>query len=260
MLLILVDALLGGVAGLLGFWIARLIDPNKTKPQMQRLLPIALITFSLPIGRAVVNPMVEGWRRSDQIETLFRTDPLYGRVLKDHPELAEPLRAALLKAYASGSRDEAQLAGKELLSAALPDYLSRASDEGVLGFTRSMVALLRAMQAENPDYCYTYLFATGKGSIGMRHRAEEEGLANSMRQVITGAAQQPVTQGADAESNLASVMDKLQKRELDTSVLQHVTDPDVDRSAACNVTIQMYATVLELPPAQAAHVLRYIYK
>ncbi len=210
MIEILCGGLVGALAGLLGFFIAKaLVDPQK-HPKGYQIILIVFVVAGMQLGNALVAPEVRAWQAQRDIERLFQDDPFYSAVLADHPELRGPLETAFTEALKNGNPTEAKQAGSAVLAPIVSEYLPRASDDALVGFARAMVATLSALQSDDPNRCYQSLHPGVDGPV---YPTEDEGrseLMSAMAPVVESAQQDP--READSGDNVTAVLEGLQAR------------------------------------------------
>jgi hypothetical protein len=148
---VLLDGIFGALAGVVAVLVAkRVVDP-KAKPALHRIVLVFIVVTGFQTARMTLGPVVQSWKNSREVDAFLRDDKLFSRLLSDNPTLREPMRAALLEAYATGNRERATTAGRQLLSPVFPKYLPTASDEAILRFTRGTVYTLQTMAAQDTD-------------------------------------------------------------------------------------------------------------
>jgi hypothetical protein len=260
MFVILLDAIFGALAGGLGVLLARRIAPPKTKPQFYRVLLVVFVVLGFQGAHQFIGPELIEWKRNRDFDHFLSTDPLFSTVLADNPALKAPLRAAVLKAYQSGKREEVAAAGRTLFASVFPQYLSRGSEGSVVKFTQSIVRSLRAMEDRDPERCYAYLHPGAGRSIVLTKDEGRDELLGTMRDVVQSAhANSTTLDEKSAKEFLQPVIAGLKgKYRDDLAVLQKAEDPGVNHAKVCEVTIALYSDVLALPPDEAGLVLKYL--
>jgi hypothetical protein len=259
-LTILLDAAFGALAGALGFLVAKRLAPPKTKPQLYRVLLVVFVVVGFQGAHQFVSPRLLEWKQTRDFDQFLRTDPLFSTILADNPSLKVPLRAAVLKAWHSGKRDEAAVA-RALLTSVFPQYLARGSEASILEFTNALVHTLRALQARDPERCYGYLNPSGSRSVSVAKDEGRDEVLAAMRDVVRSAHKNSATFDENsANESLQAVVASLRKKYgEDLSVLQKPEGPRVDHAKVCSVTIALYSEVLTLPPEKSGVVLRYMF-
>lgn len=261
MLEILCGGIVGAFVGGLGFLVSKaLVDPQK-HPERHRIVLIVFVVVGIQIGNTFVTPEVRAWQNKRELDEFLSSNSLYSAVLADHPELRGPLETAVLRAVTSQNRAEATAAASAVLAPVFPEYLSRASDEAVLGSTRALVSALTALQNDDPKRCYQYL---NPGVDGFTSLTEVEGRSEVikwMEEAVKSAQADPQTSEADDEvmASLEGVQNRLIERYGDLSPLADSSAPGVDKAEVCEMTIALYEDVLGLPSEEGASLVRYLY-
>src|SRR5690349_2247334 len=122
---ILVDAASGVIGAVLGYLVAKAVADRKTRRQLNNAVFLIVFIAGLRATQAIIGPPVRAWETSREVEAYLQTDQTFRRVLQDNPHLREPVRAAFIKAYATGDRQQAAELGHSLLSGVFAKYLSR---------------------------------------------------------------------------------------------------------------------------------------
>lgn len=260
MLEILCSGFVGGLAGTLGFLVSKaLVDPQKS-PQRHRIILVVCVVAGSQIGNALVAPEVRAWRAQRDLSKFLKDDSLYSALLNEHPELRPRLETTILEGLKNGSPADAREAARVVLAPVLPQYLFRASDDALLGFTEAMLDTLRAVQLDDPVRCYQYLHP---GIAGTTTITESEGRSQVMQwmvRVVESAQQHPhpSESGEEVLTILEGVQTRLIKEHGDLSALANPAD--ADKAQVCEMTIALNEEILKLPPDDGAALLRYLYE
>jgi hypothetical protein len=216
----------------------------------------AALLSALAVGAAA--PAVRRWNHARRVDELLRTDPFFRTVVADTPSVREPLRAAMVAAYATGNPDAVFVAGNELLAPLLPAYVARSSDAAAAGFVRATVAGLTTLAARDPDECYRFLYprAAGGGPTG-RDAAFDAAMYQAVRSLVE-SSRSPRRAAASFDP---AVMDPIYARLAarhgrHLAVLEEAQAPGVDRARVCRITLDLFADIAQLPEPQAAGALR----
>ena len=218
----------------------------------------------LAVGAAQVflTPRVQGWYAA-RGETGLPANPVYTQLRAHEPEVYRKVLAE----HRRVAGDPARLASFVNLSnaeiaAVATRRLAQASQESLLALMRDMLGNLRRLQAAPGDHCYRYLFPQVAGAPDLARlvdAASQEHTLRLMAEVIRTAAEDPAPPpSADlAQQKLAPVVDAVYAQfGPDAALLGHADDPAVDRAKVCEIAVSLYGRVLELPPEDAAAVIR----
>ncbi len=255
---IILDGLSGALAAALAYFLARILISPKDNPRGHRILVIIFMVVGFQVMRYALGPQVRSWRASREIDQILAGDQLFSTVLSDNPTLRQPTRDALIRAYASGDRRQAAAAGAKLLGAAIPKYLSKASDQSLIRFTRSMVNTLSILASRDPNRCYQYLFPNVAGPTVLTADEDPDDLMAAMREVVISAHDHPIS---STEGSANGVIEKLgsglaEKYGDDVALLKQTVAPGADRAKVCTMTIDLYTAILALPQPEAGSALR----
>jgi hypothetical protein len=257
--LILADAIAGGLAGLIGFFVANRFVNRKEKPQIHLLILIVFVVGGGQIVAALINPYIRAWRAESEIQTFLDSDPLFQGILTDHPELREPLREQFAEAMRTGDREVSARAGRLTIGRVLPEYLAKAPDDAVRGFGEAQLATLKALQSDG-DRCFRFANPEVEGGVVLTNEEGRDESEQAVRTLILSARENPITNaGDDGEALLGTVSGKLVEiYGEEVGILATPTDPGLDRERYCEILVSLYETVFELPEAETATVLRYM--
>ena len=236
------------------------IDPQKHPKRHQTIL-VVFVVAGAQLGNALVAPEVRAWEAQRVLNRFLKDDPFFSAVLADHPELRGPIEIAVLQGLKDGSREDAEESARAVLAPIIPQYLSRASNDAVLGFTQAMVPTLAALQSDNPNRCYQYLNPGVGGSTIPTVSEGRSELMSWMVRAVESAQQnpQPTEGGDDVMVALEGVQESLIERYGDLSPLADPSAPDADRTLVCGMTIALYKDILTLPREDVGPLLRYLY-
>lgn len=257
--LILVDALAGGISGLIGFLVARRFINREKHPQAFMLTLIAFVVTGSQVIPLFLNPYVRLNRAGGEIEELIDSDPLFRKVLQDYPELREPLQRRLTEAHATGQRALSVEAGRSIIGPLLPVYLARAPDASVVGFAQAQLHVMQALQGRE-DRCFQFANPAVDGAPVLE---DDEGRSESyaaVQDIFLSAGDDPVVNDEiDSAGLLEGVSSAVQGRYGDQmGVLATPEDPEIDRALYCEILILLYQEIVALPEPESAAVLRYM--
>jgi|GEM_PF-6950925 len=261
MIHILTDGILGALSFLLGFWVAGRFANRESQPTRYLIILVLVGVVGAALARDLVTPHILAWNSRDEVQQFLDSDPLFQRILTDHPALREPMEQALAAGMQSGGRQQAVAAARGLIEQVFPAYLAKASDDGLRDYATTTVAVLKKFQAKDPLRCFQFLHP---GVAGAATPTDEEGrrdLYDLMVRLVTNAPDVPPSEQAeDAADLLEGVTATLAERYGDgLQALATPEAPDVDRAQVCAMTIDLYAEILTLPDEDAARVLRSMF-
>ncbi len=260
MLNIAIDALAGAIFFLLGHFVAKaIVDPIANR-NVYVMIMVAIGVGGGTVTREAVTPMLRARNADTQIDALLEQDAALRTILEDHPELWQPFRAAMVDAIQTGDRTAAATAGSAIIGSILPQYIARSTDESVEAFAQQMVTTLQAIRSDAPQRCFQYLFPQVAGGTVLRENEGRSELHAVMERVITSPGEGSAPESAEA---IQEVLDEVvaSLRETygdDLWMLSAPADPDVDQSAVCSMTIDLYASALALPDPDSNRLLRYL--
>lgn len=181
-----------------------------------------------------------------------------------------PVYAAVMQSFKDGiGRGRSVLdIRREVMPLVQPLYLERlphGDDASVLALSRVLVAQLRALGARSGRDCVRYMTsdASIEAALAVPRELREQEIAllgDLVRSAATGRyGPKP---GPAYERAIGEVITRLERRwGAEVELLGELGDPDsrADPDKVCALAIELYETVLERPPAEAAQLLRTMY-
>jgi hypothetical protein len=189
--------------------------------------------------------------------------------LKTYESATYDQLAARMRAELQHGRSKAELRGsifpilQELINRKLP----YASDTALLRFVTIAMDEMAALYALSPDLCYDYLFpAPGAAPFDRTKYIVDELLQKQlsvMADIVRSAAEQKNTppRSEQVEQQRAAVYRGLVQRHGDAAVrkLANARVAQDGQDEVCRLTYDLYAGILQLPDAEAARLLRYMF-
>ncbi|ORM74333.1 hypothetical protein HA48_04430 [Pantoea wallisii] len=185
------------------------------------------------------------------------------RVLKmQEPALWQLLNRELLHKLGEGvPADQALGDMRGWLMDLVNQRMTHASDEAVIHYIRVSVQEMQALQQQDPQRCFRFLYPQVSGGVNLQQVLspelnQQDGQAlEQLLQASTGP-ELPVDQ-AMAQRDLQHVVETLYSKWGDKlQQLNMPADTAVDRSAMCAMSIDLYSGILALPDKHAANLLR----
>ena len=257
--LILVDGLAGAISGLLGLLIAKRYIDREKKPQLFAMTVILFVVAGAQIIPAFLNPQVRAWRAPKEIGRVLDSDPLYQRVLANHPELREPLTQRFAESYITGNRELSTVAGATILGPLLPEYIGRAPDNAVVGFFRAQSNTMKTLQSDG-DRCFQFANPSSSGAVVLTDKEGRNETYEAVKTLFLSAGEEPIVDAAvDGEALLGAVSDELYETYGDeVGILATPDDPNLDRVKYCEILVALYDRILALPETESAGVVRFM--
>lgn len=227
-----------------------------------------VLLFMLPLVAA--NAIWFSWLHPRQAEKMqaeavarqLSEAPGYRLLKVQEPELWQLLNRELLHKLQQGTSAERALGDlRGWLADIVNKRMARASDEAVIAYVQVSVEEMRALQQQNPQRCFQFLYPQVTGGINL-----QEVLDPALYQRDSDALEALLlsSQGAEqqidrplARRDLRQVVDQLYgKWGNKLQQLNQPADTAVDRSALCAMSIDLYSAILALPAKRAAGLLR----
>lgn len=223
------------------------------------LLPLLLANL---VWFSWLQPQQQRAARVAQAEKSLAEAPGY-RVLKtQEPALWQLLEQELAHKLHQGETLPVALGElRGMLADVVNRRLTRAGDASVIGYVAISVKEMQALQRQDPQRCFRFLFPQISGEVNLAERLSpqlNQQDADAMERLLldsTGAERAvDMTQARDTLQQLVANLyvkwgDKLKQ-------LSMPADAAPDRAAMCAMSIDLYRAILALPDKQAANLLR----
>lgn len=204
-------------------------------------------------------------RRAELRETLLEL-PAYRALKESAPGRFKQLLDAVMPSLRGDESEVEVLAlARTQLGPIVRLDLARAPDAPVVMATKLTVTQVLLLAERGDPACFSFLAAdppAARAAARSIHDDLRTSEQEELARVITGAATHPEpTPGRDAVApRLDLILPYVRARfGNDATILEHLSDPGVDKLQACRVMVALYQRVLVLPRADAARVLRFLY-
>lgn len=212
---------------------------------------------------------VTGFKLKDlkSFEMELAKNPLFSTLKLYHPntyaQIVSNLRAALHQ-----GRSQAELRERlfPLVQSAFQRRLPYASDLALRGFVGVLLDQMSVLYSVKPALCYEYVFAEGQGRTFDPRRYFSKELQQReysvMAEVIRSAAEQryrPPT-AEQIERQQAIIFGELSERHgNDIQMLFEPARGNVDKTKMCELTQDLYQTILRFSERESGALLRYMF-
>lgn len=215
----------------------------------------------------VISAMLAGCSVAPAITRDF--DPVADPVIRTLRAIDRPAFDDLVRRTAdAGDVEERTLRLQaHLRTGVVPKYIPLASDEAIRDYVRVTIAELHELRDASYYRCFSFLF--GERTDEAEQVRLERTLSSSTRAAGFGAIARFVE---SAEPVPVSIDEEAAWRVLDNHVLpvlpawlgerkmvlRDTLSRDIDRVAACEVTLAVYEAIVDLPPPDGPLVMRYM--
>ncbi|MCX8956686.1 hypothetical protein EHW65_05135 [Erwinia psidii] len=237
---------------------------KKISKRLAVLLALILIAVTSVYYFAVRLPQQQREARLEAARLHFATLPVYRTIKTQQPALYQTLLHEYLPAVASGESDTlAQANLRPMLSELLSQRISYASSEALNRYMQVSLEQMKVLRKENNELCFKFLFPQVSGGIDSSKtfpaalREREMMAIDYFLQHSHGAEQ---TGDADRyRADLQNIVRKLYgKWGSDLQIMNAPAEVGADKIKLCEMTIDLYQSVLALPANNSAGVLRII--
>lgn len=212
---------------------------------------------------ALVSPAVSGAWVERRARAALLAVPAYQVLEKYEPVVFERLVAEYTLVVRDPTRigTYTRLANSEIGTVATR-RIAHASDTALLALMRDMLGKLQVLRERSPEDCYRYLFPQVAGAPDLARWFDRDSQARTlalMADVIRTAAEHPVD--VPPRERVAGLLSPLVNEMYaqygaDTALLGHAEQPGVNHATVCAIVTAFYEKVMNLPPADAAAVVR----
>lgn len=230
-------------------------------PTPQALLDAGVITEYIDQSAAHHDVPVRGWR--DAVEDEFLEDPAVERIRRADPDGFSRFLSRLDE-LAEGEFFLSEVKGvfRGYLDAALSVRMARAPDAVAMYFYRAQTRLAERIRQFDPQDCFGHLFLGDAGEFqGEAGRVFFDGVAQVIEAVPEAAPPPPPDREAAVEFDRL-LQSAWAAEGADARVVSRRAREGslADRARLCDVTLAASRMLLQMPPSQAAPMIRSIYR
>ncbi|MDX5628474.1 MULTISPECIES: hypothetical protein [unclassified Brenneria] len=260
------------ISGVVGVIAVGLISVMRRKQWIGRISGIAIFIGIIAAWNFLgVNYLFSGKTFSEELrqaETAMSQLPVYRTIKESDPVFYDKLQVKMVKLKREG-KSEQQLIDiiQTDISSFLISRLYYAPDDKVVAQMRNTLKQIEKFQAYGADSCFKFLFPAVSGGVNpakilpleimqQRMQADNDLIAASY---ITPRAVDKTQEIEAAKQAIQPILQQMQLKYGDD--LQMVVRPEaanVDRKRACDIMQDFYQSILSLPQAQSAAVLRMV--
>ncbi|QUG74883.1 hypothetical protein GKQ23_07715 [Erwinia sp. E602] len=245
---------------LLVFWLLK-------RARISRIAALLLAVLPLLAG----NLLFYGWLQPQQqravaiadAQARLATQPVWRIIKVQQPALWQQANEQLVSQLRAGVQEKQATDGlRPLMAELLNQRVNDARDEDLLRYMQVVLEEMQQFKQSGSGLCFRYLFPQVEGGVSVAEVLPAGLVAREMRAMDSLLANSQAGQPFDASlgrSQLQTVVAKLYSRwGSDLQTLNAPAEADVDRGKLCDMTIDLYQSVLALPGKDAASVLRII--
>ncbi|EXU74775.1 hypothetical protein ABW286_03205 [Erwinia papayae] len=227
-------------------------------------LAIVLIAVSSTYYVAVRVPHQQHEARLNAAEHYFINLPLYRTLKVQQPSLYQKLHQQYLSAVATGESEAQALEHlRPMLADLLSQRISYASNEALYRYMQVSLEQMKALRQQNSELCFKFLFPQVSGGINTTEslpvelrKKEGEALDYFLQQSFGAEHTGNALQGRE---DLGNIVRSLYGRwGSDLQLINAPAETGADKTKLCEMTIDLYQSVLALPVNHSAEVLRII--
>jgi hypothetical protein len=255
---ILVAVLMGALALGLAFAIMR---PREGRVGPFVILFVLMLFAFEFIGRKYVLPQAQA-----MLSQSLPDEPLFAAIKKNEPATYDRLTAGYRTAIRNHDKDAFIKQSYEEMGAIAIKHIPTASDEAVTDFMNHALIQLKELRKKPGDSCFRFMFPKVSGPADLSNELPKPMLdANGAKlaAVINTSVDHPQQQPSDAEAQplLQPVLEYLARTYgSELQMISNPAGPSVDRRRVCDISIDLYEHIGELPLHDRATVLKLMLK
>ena len=252
------------ISGLLGIWLPGFILGRHPNQKNIRLISgFVIFVLILIIGRSLLNPDPQ-----KQAEKILVKTPVFQTLKEKNSSAYQSLLSNVTTSAQNGARtDDLILDAQAKMMPVFKKYLVNSSDKHLRAFLTQQTAVLKTIRSQNNggNQCYYNLFPRPENIIRAGEnpdKAQVNAMLRIMNDVLTSSHDKEVTPPLSpsfAEPALLKVSVKNETQYgKDILLLDYPTavSNDDERSKICDMTLNMYESLLEDPSPEASMALR----
>jgi hypothetical protein len=256
-----IEILSYAVAGALGAAFAYLtVGDKKERRGLYSVVTVAAMLAFHALGARFILPTVYNWQADRELKRI----PLYSEIADSDPEAYKKITTILLEGRKKGeSKHVVESRIAPIITSTLPRYVPNASDGSINAFVAVLTQDARDLSRASPDACYQFLFPqnfSSPTSAELDDAATNRTLG-AMADVLHSAIHNPQSPPDPEESQalLKPIASGLaEKYGSDLLILQRTAADSPEREKVCDMAIDLYVGILNLPPKESSEVLRTI--
>jgi len=247
------------------------------------LVVIALLVKRGSLGKIaalllLILPLVAGnlyyfrWMAPQQAETArldaaqlkLATLPVWRTIKVQQPALYRQASDELLNGLHSGLTEQQAFDRLRPLAADLLNQrINAAADDDLIGYMKVSLEEMKQLRQQSSDRCFRFLFPQVRGGVDIAELLPQTLVESEMqamdRLLVNSRGGDRVVDLPRGRKQLQSVVRTLYvKWGSDLQTLNTPAEPGVDESKLCDMTIDLYQSVLALADKDSANVLRII--
>ncbi|HVL08153.1 MAG TPA: hypothetical protein VM512_03205 [Burkholderiaceae bacterium] len=264
--MIWIDAGVGSLCGALAWLIANLVvrerKANKTRYQ---LLAILLFSIIFAISKVWLTPKLHSLYAAATIEKEILKAPPW-QALRTHDPASYHLLITSVKAQIQQGKSVKEVV-TETRNRIAPIILKRmpnTHDDIAVNYMRTNLDELKELMADPDDYCYRFLFPEYAEPVNFIPRLKKETIQrdlDALASVIRTSATSPLPAPTEAQvqPTLAREFTSLaHKYGADWELINAPQQTLQARRKVCTMSMEMFESLLALPPEQSGPALRYL--
>jgi len=260
---------LAGASGLIAALIA-IIFVGRSKENSKIYSIVVIICFLIinTGAKTYLLPRIDRWRISTEVEQSFSKFPVFKTIKKYKPEFYTKMIDSLLKAQKKGLKKQELIdLLKMQLSKELVKILPYVSDSVIVNYSKIIFEEMIVLYKKDSNLCYKFLFPQVEGGIDLNEIIDkdlERRDLEALNQVILASlgvkSVLSPTVETDAMKDLIPIYGNLaNKYGKDLKFLANPISKEVNRSKVCEMNIDLFQSIFNLPIEKSAIILRWFY-
>lgn len=243
--------------------IVMLVKRRKMGKTAAVLLLLPLLAGNLYYYRWLA-PQQQQTARYAAAQQKLATMPVWETVKIQQPALYRQASDELQRSLQNGVAEQQAFDRLRPLAADLLNQrINAAADEDLIRYMQVSLEQMKLLREKNPDLCFRFLFPQIRGGVNIGEVLPRTVVDKELQAMDTllknSRGEERITDVKRGRARLQSVVRKLYDRwGIDLQNLNAPAEPGVDESKLCDMTIDLYQSVLALTDKDSATVLRII--
>ena len=259
-----IGGLCGGAAVLANLKIMQGAKSGGYKYLVTAFISLLSVGAYIGLSKVVVIGIGSGTLASIRVDQALESSPTFKAIRKADSAAYEKIREALIRADPKVPADFDTIA-QPYATAMMRHYLPSASDTAIIDFTRVLTLEIDQIGSKDADACIAFIAPSPTTSpISVQNFLTPEII---QRDALVGAAiiesgsQAVVTVPTKSEvsGTLGEVIQKMTAKYGSDDMTMFAKFQKLDHKKFCNMTSDLYKTVLSLPIKEVVPLLRYMY-
>lgn len=235
---------------------------NKTSHRVMTFLLFLILHIT---SKTYILPEIESYNTKNEIMTGLNKIPAYNSIKEYSPDVYNKLVYSINQSIDRGYTPQQiiNVIGSQV-STYVKSRVPHASDEAILSYMKVMISELEQLHSKGNGLCYQFLYPSNDETINIFEHISPETRKNdlaTLNEIIkTSQAKRAKLSDDEIMPSLEPIFINLYKKYGDDiNILNNPKSSKVNKSTTCSITIDMFKSIVALPPTQAANSIRWMF-